>query len=73
MYLLASIAFLAWGIWCFVAVLLKKKVQVQLFYSEEFLPKKLLGKYYDVTMNIVYGTLAVAFGVIGVLHYFKKL
>jgi len=72
-YLLASVGFLAWGIWCFISIFRKKKIQVQVYSNDEFLPKKILGKYYDLAMNLVYGTIAIFFGVFGVLHYFKKM
>lgn len=71
--LIASIVFLGWGAWCIVAAFLKKKIQVQLFHGEEFLPKKILGKYFDFAMNLVYGTLSIIFGSIGLLHYFGKI
>lgn len=60
--LIVGIVLLAWGIWCVIAAILNKKIQVQIFSNDEFLPKKILGKHYDRIMNIVYGFICIAFG-----------
>jgi hypothetical protein len=60
--LIIGIIILAWGIWCIVAAILNKKIQFMASSDDEFLPKKILGKYYDTVMNIVLGCICISFG-----------
>jgi len=59
-----GIAFLIWGAWCFIAVIQKREAQVFFLPGNEFLPKKILGKYYDALMNILIGIICLTFGVL---------
>jgi hypothetical protein len=62
--LVCGIVLLAWGTWCIIAAFQKRKAQVFALPSDEFLPKKILGKYYDPVMNVLYGVICLAFGVL---------
>jgi len=63
-YILSGIVLLFWGVWCVIAAILKRKIQIQLFYGEQFLPKKILGKHYDQAMNLFYGIICISFGLV---------
>ena len=47
-----------------MAAFQKRKAQMFFLPSDEFLPKKILGKYYDPVMNVLYGIICLAFGVL---------
>jgi hypothetical protein len=69
--LLGGIFLLAWGAWCILAAFRGKKVQGLVFYDDEFLPKKILGKYYDAFMNLLYGTIGTVSGYFLIADYLK--
>lgn len=69
--LLTGIFFFGWGAWCIMAAIRGKKVQGFTFYSDEFLPKKILGKYYDVFMNSLLGLIFTAAGLYLVITLFS--
>ncbi len=62
--LLWGSVFFGWGLWCFIAAFRKKKVQALILSSDEFLPRKILGPYFDVIMNVIIGTACILFAVI---------
>lgn len=62
--LIGGVLLLTWGLWCIIAAIQGKDVQAFMLPSDEFLPKKILGKYYAPVVNILTGTICIIFGVL---------
>jgi len=62
--LLWGIVFFCWGLWSLIAAFKKKKVQALILPNDEFLPRKILGPYFDIVMNILIGTACVIMAII---------
>jgi len=60
--IIGSVGLIIWGILSLRAFFLNKKALIFISYNDEFLPKKVLGKYYDRTMNLVMGIIELLAG-----------
>jgi len=69
--LICGLILLAWGIWSIIAIFKGRKVQWLIQYNEEFLPKQILGKYYDAVMNFLFGTISLVGGLYLIVAYFR--
>jgi uncharacterized membrane protein HdeD (DUF308 family) len=67
-YILSGAVLLCWGIWCIIAAFQKRKAQGVIFYNDAFLPKTILGKYYDLVINLSTGIICLAFGLFLLCH-----
>ena len=69
--LISGLILFGYGVWSIIAIFKGKKIQWMVQYSEEFLPKKILGRYYDAVMNLIFGTISILGGLYLVVIYFK--
>ncbi len=70
---LSGLFLLIWGVWCFVAAIKKRKLQAMASPSDEFIPKRIFGRYYDVIMNILTGIVCIAFGIMLIKTNFSTI
>jgi hypothetical protein len=68
--LLSGVFLLLWGLWCLIAIIRGKKVQGLIFSNDSFLPKKILGKYYDPFMNLLLAAIGITAGLFLIINYF---
>ncbi|SHH93736.1 hypothetical protein SAMN04488109_6238 [Chryseolinea serpens] len=52
-----------WSVYSFYCAIKNKPVTMQFTYSDSFIPKKILGKYFDRVMNIIFGIIFMFFGI----------
>ena len=71
--IIGSIGLIIWGILSLRAFAMNKKALFFISFTDEFLPKKLFGDYYDRFMNLILGIIELLCGLYILYNLIKSI